>query len=89
MKRLSAKASALKVISDQQIEYHFQTYYKGYANKIDEIWGKQQNVDRSKENQNYSDYRVLKIEESFSWMGVILHELYFENIKGPRNTAWN
>jgi len=80
------KPKGLKAISDQQIEYHFETHYKGYVNKINEIWEKQQTVDRSKANQNYSDYRALKVEESFNWMGVVLHELYFENIRGGQGT---
>jgi Fe-Mn family superoxide dismutase len=75
------KPRGLKGISDQQIEYHFETHYKGYVNKINEIWTELQTVDRGKANQNYSNYRELKVEESFNWMGVVLHELYFENIK--------
>lgn len=75
------KPQGLKGISDQQIGYHFDTHYKGYVTKINEIWEKLVTADRSKANQNFSDYRVLKVEESFNWMGVILHELYFENMK--------
>jgi len=80
------KPKGLKDISDQQIAYHFETHYKGYVNKINEIWERQQTADRSKANQNYSDYRELKVEESFNWMGVVLHELYFENIKDGQGT---
>lgn len=75
------KPRGLKGISDRQIEYHFETHYKGYMNKLNEIWEKLLSVDRSKANQNYSDYRALKVEESFNFMGVVLHELYFENLK--------
>jgi superoxide dismutase, Fe-Mn family len=75
------KPKGLKGISDQQIEYHFETHYKGYVNKLNEVWEKLQTVDRSKANQNFSDYRALKIEESFNYMGAVLHEAYFENIK--------
>ncbi len=74
-------------ISDQQVEYHFETHYKGYVTKINEVWEKLETVDRTKANQNSSDYRALKVEESFNYMGVVLHELYFENIKDGRNTA--
>ncbi len=38
------KPSGLKGISDQQIEYHFETHYKGYVNKLNEIWEKLQNA---------------------------------------------
>jgi len=80
------KPKGLKGISDQQLEYHFETHYKGYVGKINEIWEKMQTVDRSKANQNFSDYRALKVEESFNYMGVVLHELYFENIKDGKGT---
>ena len=75
------KPKDLKGISNQQLEYHFETHYKGYVTKLNEVWEKLQIVDRSKANQNFSEYRALKVEESFNLMGVFLHELYFENIK--------
>ena len=80
------KPKGLKGISDQQLEYHFETHYKGYVTKINEVWEKLLTVDRSKANQNFSDYRALKVEESFNYMGVVLHELYFENIKNGEGT---
>ncbi len=80
------KPKGLKGISDQQIEYHFETHYKGYVNKLNEIWDKLSATDRSKANQNFSDYRALKVEESFNFMGVVLHELYFENLKNGLGT---
>ena len=81
------KPKGLKGISDQQIEYHFETHYKGYVNKLNEIWEKLQTVDRTKANQNYSDYRAMKVNESFNLMGVVLHELYFENLKDGASTV--
>ena len=80
------KPKGLRGISDQQIEYHFETHYKGYVNKLNEVWERLQTVDRSKANQNYSEYRALKVEESFNYMGVTLHELYFENLKNGFGT---
>jgi len=81
------KPKGLVGISDRQIEYHFETHYKGYVAKINEIWERMQAADRSKANQNFSDYRALKVEESFNWMGVVLHEHYFENIKDGKGTT--
>lgn len=80
------KPKGLKGISDQQLEYHFETHYKGYVNKLNEVWERLQTVDRSKANQNFSDYRALKVEESFNLMGVALHELYFENLKDGKDS---
>ncbi|EQD29505.1 Manganese/iron superoxide dismutase, partial [mine drainage metagenome] len=64
----------------QQIEYHFETHYKGYVNKLNEIWEKLPNADRSKANQNYSEFRELKTEETFNYDGALLHEYYFQGL---------
>lgn len=74
------KPKNLKGISANQIDFHFDTHYKGYVTKYNEIQEKLGSADRSKANQNYSEYRGLKVEESFNYMGVVLHELYFENL---------
>jgi len=74
------KPQNLEGISNEQIEPHFEAHYKGYVTKYNEIQEKladQNFADRSKANQNYSEYRELKVEETFNYMGVILHELYF------------
>lgn len=71
------KPKGLDGISDQQIDYHFETHYKGYVNKLNEIWSKLPDVDRSKANQNYSELRELKLEETFNYDGALLHETYF------------
>jgi superoxide dismutase, Fe-Mn family len=68
-------------ISKRQIEEHY-TLYQGYVNKTNEIRTKLETVDRSKANQTFSDLRELKVELSFAWNGVKLHELYFENLGG-------
>ncbi len=74
------KPQNLEGISNEQIEPHFEAHYKGYVTKYNEIQEKladQNFADRSKANQNYSEYRELKVEETFNYMGVVLHELYF------------
>ncbi|WP_461829117.1 superoxide dismutase [Aquifex sp.] len=74
------KPQNLEGISNEQIEPHFEAHYKGYVAKYNEIQEKladQNFADRSKANQNYSEYRELKVEETFNYMGVVLHELYF------------
>lgn len=80
------KPRGLIGISDKQIEFHFDTHYKGYVTKLNEVMEKLENVDRSKANQNYSEYRALKVDETFNRMGVVLHELYFENLKDGKGT---
>jgi Fe-Mn family superoxide dismutase len=80
------KPRSLVGISDKQIDFHFDTHYKGYVTKLNEVLEKLETADRSKANQNYSEYRVLKVEETFNRMGIVLHELYFENLKDGRGT---
>jgi Fe-Mn family superoxide dismutase len=80
------KPSGLVGISDKQIDFHFDTHYKGYVTKLNEVLEKLENADRSKAHQNYSEYRALKVEETFNHMGVVLHELYFENLKDGKGT---
>ncbi|RMD45450.1 MAG: superoxide dismutase, partial [Aquificota bacterium] len=61
------KPKGLEGISDEQIEVHFEAHYKGYVSKYNEIQEKLSNfefADRTKANQNYSEYRALKVEES-------------------------
>jgi Fe-Mn family superoxide dismutase len=86
-KKTTLKPKGLDGISDQQIEYHFETHYNGYVAKLNEIWEKMQTVDRSKANQNYSEFRELKLEETFNYDGSLLHELYFENLHSGSSSA--
>ncbi len=87
------KPKDLDGISNEQIEPHFEAHYKGYITKYNEIQEKLSDTvfsDRSKANQNYSEYRELKVEETFNYMGVVLHELYFGHLgkKGEPSEAF-
>ena len=74
---------ALRGISEKTIETHHDKLYAGYVNKRNEIESLLPGVDRSAANQAYSAYRALKLEETFSADGAILHELYFDILGGP------
>lgn len=80
------KPRGLVGISDRQVDFHFDVHYKGYVGKLNEVLEKLGAADRGGANQNYSDYRALKVEETFNRMGVLLHELYFENLSDRRGT---
>ena len=69
-------------ISDNQISQHIDILYVGYINKLNEVTDKLKAADRSKANQIYSEFRGLKADETFALNGVVLHELYFENLGG-------
>lgn len=70
----------LKGISDDQISQHKDILYTGYVKKLNEIEEKLKGVDLTSANQIYSELRALKIEEGFALNGMVLHELYFENL---------
>ncbi|MAG34885.1 MAG: superoxide dismutase [Dehalococcoidia bacterium] len=74
---------ALRGISENTVETHHDKLYAGYVNKRNEIDSLLPGVDRSAANQAYSAYRALKLEETFSADGAILHELYFDVLGGP------
>lgn len=70
----------LEGISDKQISQHRDILYAGYVNKLNEIEERLKTADLTKANQAFSDFRALKVEETFAMNGVVLHELYFENL---------
>lgn len=78
--------STINAVTKEQYDVHL-ALYEGYVNKINEIWGElETNPEREKANATYSKYRGLKKGETYALDGVILHELYFENLGGSNNT---
>lgn len=82
VKELRFAKDALEGISARTIETHHDKLYAGYVNKRNEITELLGKADRSKAAQTYSEYRELKLEETFNADGQILHELYFDCLGG-------
>jgi len=82
VKDLPFAKDALDGISASTLETHHDKLYPGYVNKRNEIEAALPNADRSKAMQTYSEYRALKLEETFNADGQILHELYFSHLGG-------
>lgn len=82
----------LKGISEKTLTEHYKLY-EGYVNKVNEIWEKLKTSDRNNANAIFSEYRELKLEETFALDSVKLHELYFENLGGtggkPKGTIYS
>ncbi|MHB8129145.1 MAG: superoxide dismutase [Mobilitalea sp.] len=82
----------IKVVNQEQFAAHMRLY-EGYVTNINKIDAElfQGNAHREQSNTTFSYYRELKRGETFALNGVILHELYFENIGGdtpePDQTA--
>jgi superoxide dismutase, Fe-Mn family len=66
-------------LSKKQLGDHIKLY-QGYVKKSNEIAQALSHVDRSDTASSYSPLRALKIAETFALNGMILHELYFENL---------
>jgi len=66
----------------RQILEHYEVLYRGYVNKVNEIRKLLLSADRKAANATYSYFRGLKKGETYAMDGVILHELYFENLGG-------
>ncbi len=73
----------IKVINKEQFDAHMRLY-EGYVTNLNKIDAELQqgNAQRDQSNTTFSYYRELKRGETFALNGVILHELYFENIGG-------
>lgn len=80
------KTERLQGISSNQIKQHYELY-KRYVNTTNRIREDLASVSRENANTNYSPYRELKVEESYNWDAVKLHELYFWNLGGTGGPA--
>lgn len=75
----------ITVVNQQQFDAHMRLY-EGYIksiNEVDHILGFG-DAQRDQANATFSFYRELKRGETYALNGVILHELYFENIGGDQ-----
>lgn len=69
----------LGFLSARLLENHYKLY-QGYVNKVNEIEEKLKTAARGDANPTFSLIGELKRQLAFATNGVILHELYFENI---------
>lgn len=74
-------------ISEKTIENHFGKLYQGYVKKWQEIQERLKTVDKSLSNASFSDFRELKVEESFTANAIILHEAYFDILGGDGKSS--
>ena len=75
------EAIEVQGLSKNQLKQHL-GLYQGYVKKANEIHQLLANAtpDLSKVNATYDPFRELLVEESFAMNGIILHELYFDNL---------
>ncbi|KEI02848.1 superoxide dismutase (plasmid) [Clostridium botulinum] len=77
--------SSVKGMTSKQLDEHYKLYL-GYVSKLNEIDKMSKNPQfYSGSNPTYSTMRSLKMGETYSLDGVILHQYYFKNITNSNN----
>tara|TARA_R110002153_G_scaffold254384_1_gene412810 strand:- start:230 stop:913 length:684 start_codon:yes stop_codon:yes gene_type:complete len=66
-------------LSAENSENH-KNLYEGYITNFNAASLKLDAVDKTSANSNHSEFRSLKLDETYNMNGVYLHELYFANI---------
>lgn len=74
-------------LSKENIANHVDLY-KDYIENFNKVSAKIDSVDKTDINSNNSEYRNLKIDETYNMNAAYLHELYFANI-GDNNSRIN
>jgi len=69
-------------LTEKQLKEHHDVLYSGYVAKLNQIEDALETLEPGGGNASYGEYRELKIERSFVYNAVRLHELYFENMGG-------
>ncbi len=65
--------------SSQTLELHYKILYKGYVDNTNKT---QEELKKAREQNDFSNIKCLEKNLSFFGSGIILHELFFENM-GP------
>ena len=68
-----------ELLSDASKKNHIELYQK-YVEDFNRISAELDTADRENSNSNHSQYRSLKIDETYNMNAIYLHELYFSNI---------
>jgi Fe-Mn family superoxide dismutase len=75
------KYTNLPGFSENLLKQHY-TLYAGYIKKTNEIRERLQTAFRTEANATFSELRAIKLEETFAYNGVKLHEAYFACLGG-------
>lgn len=90
-KSLSDKLLQMDGISADQIKQHY-TLYEGYVKKLNEVRERLKQITQEElqaANQSFSQFRALKVAETFAANGVTLHEDYFGNLGGEGSKPYD
>jgi len=73
-----------ELLSDKNKQEH-QKLLEKYVESLNEVSVKLDTADRDAANPNHSEFRNLKIDETFNMNAAYLHALFFENISDQRS----
>lgn len=76
-----------EMVSQKAKEAHL-VLYKDYVTKLNRVASELDTVNRSEVNSNHSDYRSLKLDETYNMNATWLHELYFANCFDPNSEVF-
>ncbi len=71
----------------QKTKRAHQELLEGYVKELNDISSKLDGVDKSSANLNNSQFRSLKIDETYNHNAAFLHGMYFENISDLNSTV--
>ena len=74
-------------VSGKTKEEH-NSLYKGYIESLNKVSAELDSVDRELSNPRHSQYRTLKLDETYNANAVYLHELYFANCFSPTSEIY-
>lgn len=72
--------------SKETLELHYNILYKGYVDNTNNV---QERLKLARDKNDFSNIKCLEKDLSFFGSGVILHELFFENMGPPIPTEPN
>ena len=72
--------------SKETLEIHYQVLYKGYVDNTNKT---EEKLQKARLENDFSSIKCLEKDLSFFGSGVILHELFFENMGPPIPTEPN
>ena len=85
---LNAQEKQFQINTDflgaDNLENH-KSLYKGYIDNFNKANLKLDTVEKGATNSSHSEFRSLKLDETYNLNGVYLHELYFSNIGDPNS----
>jgi len=80
--------SQVTEFSSQKTKDAHEALYKGYVETLNRVSSELDTADRSAADSKHSDFRSLKLDETYNLNAVWLHELFFANCFDPHSEVY-